>query len=268
MKSILIPFDSSRTSENVIDYVANSLKNIKIEKIFILQSLQLSMFNKHSEEAFEERKKAEDNLKKIAEELQNASGNQSQVRYAISDFNVLRALHEAINSLEPELIITGSDSEDEESLIGDEVISISKSSPVPVLVVPSGSKYEPIENALVPCNFGDISNLSLLGGIATLEPVNLKLLNVDPDSDYTSRRKEIEENISVLLKDYKHSFYYSEHDDIVEGILDYTAGNNIQLVIALPGKHSFFYRLTHTSITQALTQNSNKPVLLLKELEG
>ena len=38
------------------------------------------MFNKHSEEGLEERKKAEDNLKKIADELQSASGNQSQVR--------------------------------------------------------------------------------------------------------------------------------------------------------------------------------------------
>ena len=267
MKSILIPFDSSATSENVISYVRNSLKQITIEKIFILQCLQLSIFNKHSEEAQEERNRVDEHLKKITEELQEASGQNTQVRYAISDFDLFRAVHEAINSLEPELIIIGSDSYDEESLVGNEVISISKTSPVPVLVVPSGSRFERVENALVPCNFGDISNLSLLEGIATLEPVNLRLLNVDPNADYTEERDEIEESISDLLKDYKHSFYYSDNPDIVEGILDFTLHNDIQMVIALPGKHSFFYRLTHTSITQALTQNSNKPVLLLKEIE-
>jgi hypothetical protein len=36
------------------------------------------------------------------------------------------------------------------------------------------------------------------------------------------------------------------------------------MIIALPGKYSFFYNLTHKSITQAIALNAARPVLILK----
>jgi len=248
--------------------VCNLLHQLPVEKIFLIQSAEPSLLEKFADEEHESKKNAAVILDQVTQKLQKAAGPNTHVKYAISDFPLLRAIHQAINSLDPDLLIAGSDSEGDESPIGDEIITISKSSPVPVLVIPSGCRYEPVKKALLPCNFADLSSLTLLEGLTPLESVQLKLLNVDPDNDFANQRSEIEQSISELLLDYKHDFNYSTNEDIVEGILEFFNNNNIQLVIALPGKRSFFYRLTHTSISQALTQNSAKPVLLLKDDEN
>jgi len=275
MKTILVPFDSSKTSNNTIDYVCGLLKQIKAEKVFILQSLELNIFggivnDNSTDDTFDQRNSIELALKEITERVQKCAGPDTVVKYAISEFPLLRSVHQAINELEPDVIIAGSDSDEDTSLIGDEIITLSKSSPVPVLVVPSGCKYVTIRNALVPCNFNDLSSLTLLDGLKTIETqekVKLELLNIYSDENQLNNKEEVELRIADLLVDYDYHFNYSESANVVDGILDFADINHVQVIIALPGKHSFFYRLTHSSITQALTQNSSKPVLLLKETE-
>ncbi len=247
---------------------------MKTEKVFILQALELTIFDSFSQtntdEPVEQHHNAELELQEIAEKLQAFAGPDTVVKYATSNFSLLRAVHQAIVTVQPDVIIAGSDSEDEESPIGDEVISIAKSSPVPVLVVPSACKYQTIKNVLVPCNFKDLSNLELLSGLQAIESqeeVKLELLNVSSKPIQPGSKEEIEASIEELLKDHDYNLNYSSNDNIVDGILEFAESNPVQVVIALPGKHSFFYRLTHSSITQALTQNSSKPVLLLKETE-
>lgn len=247
---------------------------MKTEKVFILQALELTIFDSFSQsspdEPVEQQHTVELELQKVAEKLQSFAGPDTTVKYATSNFSLLRAIHEAIVTVQPDVIIAGSDSEDEESSIGDEIISIAKSSPVPVLVIPSACKYETIQSVLVPCNFKDLSNLELLSGLKAIESqeeVKLELLNVSSKSNQNGNKEEIEASIQELLIDHNYNLNYSSNDNVVDGILEFADTNPIQVVIALPGKHSFFYRLTHSSITQALTQNSSKPVLLLKEIE-
>ncbi len=247
---------------------------MKTEKVFILQALELSIFDSFSQsspdEPVEQQHNVELELQEIAEKLQSFAGPGTIVKYATSNFSLLRAIHEAIVTVQPDVIIAGSDSQDEETLIGDEVISIAKSSPVPVLVIPSACKYQTIKSVLVPCNFKDLSNLPLLSvlkAIESQEEVKLELLNVSSKPNPNGNKEEVEARIQELLKDQNYHLNYSSNDNIVDGILEFADNNPVQVVIALPGKHSFFYRLTHSSITQALTQNSSKPVLLLKEIE-
>ena len=90
------------------------------------------------------------------------------------------------------------------------------------------------------------------------------ILNIDPKHKYPANDKEVAAGLVPLLEGYDYSVYHSEDKDTVGGILNFARKNDPQLIIALPGKYSFFYDLTHRSITNALALNATRPVLILK----
>jgi hypothetical protein len=119
----------------------------------------------------------------------------------------------------------------------------------------------------VPCDFAAISRLSALKGFRDpkkwLHP-ELMVLNVNPKQNHRADDVHLAAGLVELLEGYEYKVYFSEDQDTVHGILDFAEKKDAQLIIALPGKYSFFYNLTHRSITKALALNSKLPVLILK----
>ena len=76
--------------------------------------------------------------------------------------------------------------------------------------------------------------------------------------------EEAEQHVHERLRDYKHEICYSSDKNIINGILSFTEKHKIQLIISLPGKHSFLYYLTHKSISDAICRNAREPVMILK----
>ena len=183
---------------------------------------------------------------------------------------MLRAIHQLIAEKKPDLLIVGSDNcieQQKESYIGQQVIGIAKTSPVPVLIVPADASYRKIERALVPCDFSAVSRLSLLQG--KNNPINwaqpkLMVLNIDPKRKYLSHENDHITALEDQLAGYDFEIYYTGDEKVVDGILKFARANDVQLITALPGKYSFFYKFTHRSTTDALAQDSNHPILILK----
>jgi hypothetical protein len=70
--------------------------------------------------------------------------------------------------------------------------------------------------------------------------------------------------LSELLKGFDHQLYHLENKDILQGVLKFADDNPVQMIIALPGRHSFLYHLTHQNIQHGIWLNAQKPVLILK----
>src|ERR1035437_2085717 len=167
------------------------------------------------------------------------------------------------------MVMIGTDKSlyEDDGYISEQVITIAKTSSVPLLIVPNHIRYKKITEALVPCDFAAILRLSALKGFRDpqkwLHP-KLLLLNVDPKQKHLKNDEQPAAGLVDLLEGYEYKVYYSEDKDIVHGILDFAVKHDPQLIIALPGKYSFFYNLTHHSITKALALNANRSVLILK----
>jgi hypothetical protein len=67
-----------------------------------------------------------------------------------------------------------------------------------------------------------------------------------------------------ILKEFNPKYYYVNQADIINGILQFAADKDAQLVIALPHKYSFLQSLLHNSVSQQLAESSAAPVLMLK----
>lgn len=276
MKIILIPFDGSETSQNTVSYAADLVKTRPVEKIVLLQSFHFSLFAQimfsadfvqvDQEQLDQERKRREAFLKEACHKLQGDCGCDVQVEYAMTEDSLLRTIYNAILEVKPDLLMIGSDSGPVSSLIGEQVVSIGKTSTVPVLIVPDKSSYVPVKTLLVPCDFSRLENLSPLSKLNRIfsHDVFLRILNIDPRESSGDLKHQHRAQLRDLLAGYRFDLSYRRDKDILGGILDFARAEEVQLIIALPGRHSFFYTLTHSSISQGLSLNGNKPVLLLK----
>ena len=277
MKTILIPVDFSETSTNAIKFTADLSCDAAVKKIILLKSFYTSVYEQilptpdflqlSADDIETEREEIESQLLTVSRKLHNRCNETIEVETIISTEPILRAIYQAIADRQPDLLIVGSDAPGEVSMVGEQIIEIVKTSPVKVMVIPANATYKKIEQALVPCDFEAVARLGLLQGLNNshgwLNP-KLMVLYVDPKNKHIGREEEYEIAVKKLVNCYDCKLYYSGAKDIVKGILDFARDNNAQLIIALPGKHSFFYNLTHSSITDALSFNAKHPVLILK----
>jgi hypothetical protein len=195
-----------------------------------------------------------------------------KIMTAVSEYPLIRSVIEITEEEDVDLIILGSDhySYSSDSYISGHVITIAKISPVRVLIVPAGYIYKPVKHALVPCNFNAIQWLEKINSLPRSSPweeVILDVLNVDPGMRYVQpdeKFRSTEEKLHQILKNFPHQIFYTNEADIINGILNFETKHPVEIIIALPGKYSFLYTLTHKSISQAIYRNATKPVLILK----
>lgn len=282
MKTMLIPVDFTETSKNAVAYAAEWAKAYGYERIILLRAMYNSVFDNlipsagyvsvNQEYMNDDREDAETQLNEVCKKLADKVGPGIKISMAVSELPLVRSILELVEDERPQLVVVGSDNADysSNSFVGGNVISIAKISPVKVLIVPSHYRYQPVSKALVPVNFDMVDTLESLQKHTAASPQfnpELLVLNVDPKEKYLQPDEKFKRTEGILhnyLHKFKHELVYSNHKNIINGLVEYADTHNIQLVIALPGKHSFLYSLTHKSISEAIYANAKHPVLILK----
>lgn len=279
MKTILIPVDFSETSTNALRYVTALVEDIAVERIILLKSFYKSVYEQllpspdfiqlSDEDIQKERKQINEQLKSLTETLLKKCKPAVKIETAVSEIPLLRSIHQLIADERPDLLIIGCDNPSEQSgsYISQHVISIARTSPIPVMIIPAEATYQKISRVLVPCDFATVSRLGILKGLhsplAWFHP-ELMVLNIDPKQKHISHEEEHAGMLKELLEGYDYKIYYAEDRNTVNGILKFARTSQVQLITALPGKYSFFYKFTHSSTTEALAINANEPILILK----
>lgn len=282
MKTLLIPVDFSATSDNAVDFAIEWSKAYEYDRIILLKTFYDTVFD-HIVVSAEyapvsphymarERQEATLLMDNLSQHIISKTARAVQVISMVSEAPLLRAIMEVVRDESPELIVLGSDnySYSSGSFVAGNVISIAKASPVRVMVVPSTYTYQPVKNILVPCDYKTLDSLHKLQNLRIppqWKDSKLLVLNVDGKErhlDPDEQLKAAEHHIHQLLRDYTHDICYSNDKNIINGILKFTESHKIQLIISLPGKHSFLYYLTHKSISDAICRNAKEPVMILK----
>ena len=279
MKTILVAVDFSDTCANALKYAENFSKDIDVDRIILLKSVYISLYAQllptadfvqlSSSDIVQTRQHTLSQLTAISEKLLTKCHPDLKIESIISELPLLRAIHKLVEDEQPSLLIVGSneDAGQENYDIGEQLIAIAKTSPIPVLVVPAGVSYKRATKAVVPCDFSAISRLdrlkSMPGKKKWFNP-ELLVLNVSAQQKHKTLSDADTNVLKELLADHDYKIYQSENKNTVQGILAFADEHSVPLIIALRGKYSFFYNLTHENITEALAQNQRHPVLILK----
>lgn len=282
MKTLLIPVDFSNSSNHTIDFAAEWAKKYLYERIILLRSFYSSMYenmimsadfsNVNKEYLNRKREKESKMLNELCKNLDKETNGEITVQTAVTELPLIRSIIEVIKTEKPETVLLGADPSlaNNESFVAGNLIAIARLSPVRVLIVPYKYQYQEIKKALVPVDFKTLNSLHKIESLrsnARWHEVELMALNVDaaqrnlnPDEKF----KESEINLHDYLKNFKHNIYYENDKNVINGILNWNKLNEVQLMIALPGVHSFLYSLTHKSVSEALYRKCPVPVMILK----
>lgn len=282
MKTLLIPVDFSTTSDNAVDFAIAWSKDYGYDRIILLKTFYDTVFD-HIVVSAEyapvsphymsrERQEAAVQLERLTKHVTTEVRNGVEVVAMISEVPLLRAILEVVRDESPEMIVLGSDNYkySSGSFIAGNLIQIAKASPVRVLIVPANYSYQRVEHILVPCDYKTPDSLNKLQDFripAQWKDSQLSVLNVDAKERYRNpdeQLKAVEQQVHERLQGYKHQIYYSNEKHTITGILNFAQEHHIQLIISLPGKHSFLYYLTNKSISDAICRNAQQPVMILK----
>jgi len=279
MKTILIPVDFTSTSDNAQEFALAWCRNFEYNHIILLKTFHSSIFenvlptSEYINVSQEHRKNEMEILGQRRQIFIDRLDSGVKVSITVSEKPLLRAIIDVLEAGKAELIVLGSDhfSHSNDSLISSQIIEITKVSPVNVLIVPSISTFQGIQKILVPIDIqatGLLERLERFGKKSTQwQNKELMLLNVDTKEKYPLRDEAFERNENSLrgyLKDFPHEVHYSNNKSILNGIINFLNEHQADLIVALPGRHSFLYSLTHKSISEAIYQGTTKPVLILK----
>jgi len=282
MKTILIPVDFSVSSNNAINYAADLSNHRHVDRIILFAQCYVSLFEQiiptpdfiqtGEEEARELRGQLKGKLEELKTQLLKKLNSGTIVTAVFLKMPLLRATLKLIEEEKPDVLLFGSNNDfvDEKSSVGEHMIELARVSPVPVFIIPPDTRYVPITHALVACDFKTLNHVGLLKRLQRIKHwprPKLALLNVDPFNkhlDPLHPAQEINGILKEMLVDYEYELFYSDESDILKGVIEFADQHQQQLIIALPGEHSFLYSLTHQSITEGLSRDAGKPVLILK----
>jgi len=281
MKTILIPTDFSDPANNAVNYAVDLSNHQDIDQLILFSQFYVSLFEHmypsadliqpSDNEIVEKKQEIISKLEQLKANVISRLKPGINVKIVLLESSLFRAVLNMIEKEKPDVLFIGSNNyEGEESFIGTHMIEIAKISPVPVMIIPPATVYEPVKNALIACDFKTLNHVSLLERLHKIKHwphPRLAILNVDPGKKHLKPEHpalEIKGIIQELLQGYQYEIHYADDEDILQGVLNFADQNQQQMIIALPGVHSFLYHLTHESITEGLSKDANKPVLILK----
>jgi len=157
----------------------------------------------------------------------------------------------------------------EKTLLGSKTTSVVKKVKCPVMVIPEESKIEHPSTIAFATDYEELMYKDVLKPLIDLvqeSQSKLRVVNIQNEEELLN----IEQATEGVLLDHAlvntpHLFYSIQNKNTVEGLNQFVDENNIDLLVMVARKHSFFEQLFHTSVTKKMSMLSNLPMLFLHE---
>lgn len=176
---------------------------------------------------------------------------------------------EATQEVEASCIIMGTRGASglRELLIGSNAARVIAQSPVPVLAIPPGQRFQPLREIFFATDYldGDLQALSFVVALAQRFGARIRIVHVrradEPDAQ--TRLDGYEQHIRASLAYPNLAFQLLEASSVREGLEQLSAQFPDAILAMCPQRRSLFDRLFHRSETQAMSQHAPHPLLAL-----
>lgn len=282
MKTYLIPVDFTSTSDHAAKYAAELSNQTDVKSLILLNSFYVSVYESTlprpdltmpSEQEIEQ-EVADRTAKQAAlkADLDKLAKDGVKITTELSREPLVRSVLDAIETHHADIVLLGGNGNetDSNSHIGNNIVEISKTSPVPVIVVPLCAKFTGVTRMLMAVDFQKVKeNVPIieLRRLLNREELELLVVNVDPDGRHANAdpaQLAEEGALQKMIGKYNPQYFYLDTNDIIKGVIGFAEQHKADLIIALPHKYSFLRSLVHSSVAHKLHVNSTVPVLLLK----
>lgn len=210
---------------------------------------------------------AEERMNELTAEYRQAYPG-LDIRGKIMFGDIVDCIEEYTEQTPPWIIVLGNSGLGDSMLwFGSNVLNALRNLRYPVLAVPRDTGYRRPEKLCFACDFKHIADhldTEALSVLVHTTNAQLHVLNVDhlgknpPEADETS-------TLHRLLAPLNPVYHYVEKEHVEDGIKAFMEQNQMDWLIIVPHKHSFFEGLFHKSHTKAIMKSVPVPLIALKE---
>jgi nucleotide-binding universal stress UspA family protein len=277
MKTILVPTDFSEIADNAINYAAE-LGKLMSAKLILFNAYHMPIITSEVPVVMPTAEEIETDcmigLKKIEEELQKKHNNQLQIsascRYGLAVDEISAFAAES----NVDLIVIGMRGAGflSEKLIGSVTTSLMRKVKCPLLVIDEHVTYKEIKKVALASDYHEIQHESALQPLkefVRLFNAHIHVLNVVKEKAElvpTTEQAVVGVKLEHSLEGVDHTFHYTENKNVVEGINQYVAENNIDMVVMIPRIHSVLTNIFREPHTKRMAFHSTVPLLILNDL--
>ncbi len=278
MQTILVPTDFSATAKNAAIYAIELAKQIGAAKVVIFNAYEAIMPTMTIDPTVPSimpldietyKNISESGLENFSKDLYEACNNQV-VLETLSDLNTLvSGISEAAEKTGASLIVMGITGGNalEESLIGSNTVDVAKAITVPMIIVPPNAVFKTIEEITLAVDLKKVEATTPTEPIKNLlDAIKAKLfvLHVNDGEDEADKDDQMT-ILNGLLEGYNPEYFFVNNISFIDGINDFVDSKNVDLIITIPKKHSWFETLFQRSHTKLLAFHSHVPLMVVHD---
>jgi nucleotide-binding universal stress UspA family protein len=272
MKNILLPTDFSDNSWNAIQYAVELFRDEKCN-FFLLNTYTPMIYNVEYTSRFglievmkdTSKKNLNDIQQRIEKKFKNPNHNYNQ----ISSFNTLtNEIEQLQEGNVMDLIVMGTKGATGlgEILFGSNTVHVIKKAKCAVLAIPSDFTFETPEEILFPSDY-DVSfnekSVKQIIDIAIPHHSKINILNVSDGYELSDEQEENKQKLAKLFKNVTYLFHSVNNDSVTEAISEFQLNTEINLLVMINNKHSFFENLFFKSKISQIGFHLMTPFLVI-----
>lgn len=273
MKAIVVAVDFSEASLNAAHYGA-SLANIFGAKLVLVHTyLNPQAIDRMDAKLMTETGKG---LQEVLDDFmeQNIDILRRKFNVMISGIvkegAAVKTIHEIVNRMDADLLVMGMKGKGEtSSVFGSTTARIMPGTTVPVLVVPSQSKFVSPDIITLASDFDEETasgNYDLLKLLASHFSASIQIVNVlKKGRDISIPQREIKVNTARIFEGVDHQFFSIEDNEVDEGIEEFLDDHPSHLLVMLARKQNFLRRFFGTVHTRKMIYETKIPLLVLQD---
>lgn len=273
MKTIIVPTDFSTPSNNALEYGIDMAKAINASLlIFHVYQVPVSISDTPVVliSVDELRRSAEKNVEQLKEELEvKHPGLKFYTETVLG--NVIDETISLCDKIQPFAVIMGSKGTTglEQALFGSTTLGLIRNLTVPVICVPSQRKFgNGIHKIGFACDCNKVVETTpakFLVDFVKLFHAELHVLNIDHKQKHLVEKTEETLLLQTMLDPLIPVWHFIDNKNVEEGIHSFADDNGIDMLVAIPKKHSLLDSLMHYSHTKELVFHSHVPVMCIHE---
>ena len=273
MKSILVPVDFSDTSINAAHYAAKLALQTK-GRVMLLHAYRYPVIYpvdkgmELTDEGIKEINKKELlHIKTIVEREEPLI----KVEYMILNGNLSGVINMLSENMRVDLIVMGITGAGvlKEKLIGSNTLDVANNTRIPVIIVPEKCRFKKIEKIGLTTDFKEVvESIPDKTVIKFLEATGARLhvINVDYHHEYATTDTPFQSGLLESMFQFcRPQYHFVEDENIIEGISRCAEEEKMDMLIAVPHKHSLLERIFTESHTKQIIFHSKVPVMVVHE---
>ncbi len=264
MKKFLVPTDFSENATKAVQYATElallleaSITLVHTYRVYSTSGMFISV------ESYLKKDAARQMLETY--EMVEKKLGKEKVESKIVRGDTIPVIADMANKNDYDLIIMGTQGAGglEEIFTGTTTNGVLKKSQKPVLAIPEGFEYAPIETIVLAIDQKGVSVSKILAPlvkIAQKSEAHVRIFHKDVGENDTG----IDPSIEMYLESVSHSFHYDLDDDhLKESINQFVKDYKADMLVMVRRQRSFLEEVFHVSATTREVFNSSIPLLVL-----